>query len=349
MAIETKKNIRMQQLKQDKTNHQFYYETMYPETVSEQVKYEGNVVGSAGVGPNPTKYSTTKEALDSMVGHINTVADGMSSAHTRLDELTAIVNESGQAIVYDDAIEFATKLAKEPSDKYRKGTQILIVDTNSPDYWISKVFDADMGFTSTEIGTGGFFYCGYYGVSILEVAVDLGPYQKKNDNSLTTVNKFIVPAINEVAGKVDSAQTGVNTNADTLKKIVEGTTENGTTTYISVGNANNANLANEANSAKTAEEATKLGTAREIKIAGDFVTKTTEEYAGSNIFDGSKNIEITAELKPSGVDVGTYSAVTVDAKGRVTAGTQFIEVGNDINADATSKLPINGIFFRRVA
>lgn len=330
---ETKKNIKMQQLKQD-GNGDFYYETMHPETVSEQVKYEGKVVGAAGVAG--TKYSTAKGALDDIVGHINHVSDGMSNAHTRIDELEAKVNEAGQAIVYDDAVGFA-QLSQEPSDKYRVGTQILIVDTNSPDYWISKVFDANMGFTSTEIGPGGYFYCGYYGVSILEVAVDLAPYQKKTDNNLNTTNKGVVSAINEVLGKADAAQTGVDTNADTLKGIVEG--KNGT--YTTVGKANIANVANEAGTAHISEKAAKLETARELKVAGDL--------SGSGTFDGSEDLEIRAELKTTGVSAGTYSAVTVDTKGRVTAGTQFIEVGEGINDDASAKLPTNGIFFRRVA
>lgn len=330
---ETKKNIKMQQLKQD-GNGNFYYETMHPETVSEQVKYDGKVVGAAGIAG--TKYSTAKGALDSIVDHVNTAADGVSQAHSRIDELEAKVNETGQAIVYDDATGFA-QLSQEASDKYRVGTQILIVDTSSPDYWISKVFDANMGFTSTEIGPGGYFYCGYYGISVLEVAVDLAPYQKKTDVSLVTTNKEVVPAINEVSGKIDAAQSGIDTNADTLKKIVEGS--NGV--YTTVGKANIANTANEAGSAQIAEKAKTLETAREIKVTGDLT--------GSDTFNGSENVEIRAELKATGVTAGTYSAVTVDQKGRVTAGTQFIEVGEGINDDASSKLPTNGIFFRRVA
>ena len=330
---ETKKNIKMQQLKQD-SNGNFYYETMHPETVSEQVKYEGKVVGAAGAAG--TKYSTTKGALDSIVDHINNNVDGVSQAHGRIDALEAKVNEAGQAIVYDDALGFA-ELSQEASDKYRVGTQILIVDTNSPDYWISKVFSSNMGFTSTEIGPGGYFYCGYYGVSILEVAVDLAPYQKKYDVSLATTNKEVAPAINEVLGKVNSAQVGVDTNTDTLKGIVEG--KDGT--YTTVGKANYANTAGTAGEAVVAERARELETPVELKVIGDI--------SGSSSFTGASDVEIRAELKATGVTAGTYSAVTVDTKGRVTAGTQFIEVGEGINDDASAKLPTNGIFFRRVA
>ena len=66
--------------------------------------------------------------------------------------------------------------------------------------------------------------------------------------------------------------------------------------------------------AGTADAATKLATARTIGMTGD-VTWTS---AG---FDGSANVTGTATLANSGVTAGTYKSVTVDAKGRVTGGT----------------------------
>jgi hypothetical protein len=58
---------------------------------------------------------------------------------------------------------------------------------------------------------------------------------------------------------------------------------------------------------------TKLQTSRTIQISGDVV--------GSTSFDGSANAVITSTLSNSGVTAGTYRSVTVDSKGRVTAGT----------------------------
>jgi hypothetical protein len=57
----------------------------------------------------------------------------------------------------------------------------------------------------------------------------------------------------------------------------------------------------------------KFQTARNIALTGD--------VTGTASFDGSKDASIDATLKNSGVAVGTYRSVTVDAKGRVTAGT----------------------------
>lgn len=63
------------------------------------------------------------------------------------------------------------------------------------------------------------------------------------------------------------------------------------------------------------ESADKLTVARTITATGD--------ATGSTTFDGSQNVEMALELATSGVTAGTYSKVTVDAKGRVTAGSNI--------------------------
>jgi phage-related tail fiber protein len=67
------------------------------------------------------------------------------------------------------------------------------------------------------------------------------------------------------------------------------------------------------NAGVSASTATILQTARAIAIDGDMT--------GTANFDGSANISITGTLANSGVTAGTYRSVTVDAKGRVTTGT----------------------------
>lgn len=59
--------------------------------------------------------------------------------------------------------------------------------------------------------------------------------------------------------------------------------------------------------------AEKLKTARTIAITGDLSWSTS--------FDGSGNVTASGTLANSGVTTGTYRSVTVDAKGRVTSGT----------------------------
>lgn len=63
------------------------------------------------------------------------------------------------------------------------------------------------------------------------------------------------------------------------------------------------------------ESADKLTVARTITATGD--------ATGSTVFDGSQNVEMALELATSGVTAGTYTKVTIDAKGRVTAGANI--------------------------
>ena len=63
------------------------------------------------------------------------------------------------------------------------------------------------------------------------------------------------------------------------------------------------------------ESADKLTVARTISVTGD--------ATGSVAFDGSQNVEMALELANSGVTAGTYTKVTVDAKGRVTTGANI--------------------------
>lgn len=65
--------------------------------------------------------------------------------------------------------------------------------------------------------------------------------------------------------------------------------------------------------ATTATTATKLATSRTLALGGD--------ATGSASFDGSANATINATLAASGVTAGTYTKITVDAKGRATSGS----------------------------
>lgn len=65
--------------------------------------------------------------------------------------------------------------------------------------------------------------------------------------------------------------------------------------------------------AGNADTATALATARTISLSGDGTWSVS--------FDGSANAPGTFTLSNSGVSANTYKSVTVDTKGRVTAGT----------------------------
>lgn len=98
--------------------------------------------------------------------------------------------------------------------------------------------------------------------------------------------------------------------------------------------------ATEATSAGSAESAAKLTTARAISLSGD-VTGTVN-------FDGSAPASINTTLKNSGVTAGSYSAVTVDAKGRVTAGGQAVQVLSTGEDESTASVVIGGLIFKEI-
>lgn len=100
------------------------------------------------------------------------------------------------------------------------------------------------------------------------------------------------------------------------------------------------NIKNGTTKAKKAESADKLSTARKISLTGDATGETT--------FDGSADKSISLTLANSGVTAGTYSALTVDAKGRATAGAQIVEWGTSKQTTPSSSLAVGGLFFALV-
>lgn len=123
---------------------------------------------------------------------------------------------------------------------------------------------------------------------------------------------------------------GVKTAIDAVQNAVNGVID-GTTPVAK---------ATEATSAGSAESAAKLTTARAISLSGD-VTGTVN-------FDGSAPASINTTLKNSGVTAGSYSAVTVDAKGRVTAGGQAVQVLSTGEDESTASVVIGGLIFKEI-
>jgi phage-related tail fiber protein len=85
-------------------------------------------------------------------------------------------------------------------------------------------------------------------------------------------------------------------------------------------------------SVPTTGSAASLTTARTIAIAGD--------ASGSVSFDGTTNATISATLANSGVAAGTYSALAVDAKGRVTTGINMTATGDATGTASGSSIAL---------
>lgn len=84
--------------------------------------------------------------------------------------------------------------------------------------------------------------------------------------------------------------------------------------------------------------ATALATGRTIGMTGD-VTWTSAS------FNGSANVTGTATLANSGVGAGTYKSVTVDVKGRVTAGTNPTTLAGYGITDAITRTSATGMAY----
>ena len=167
--------------------------------------------------------------------------------------------------------------------------------------------------TSTQATDLGQF--GYYNISELETRTpNLDPYQTKQLTTALSINNSTYNYVEEVL--------------TAIKNYVDGIV-NGTTAVAKATNATNANKANKAD---------QLVTARTISLSGD--------ATGSISFDGSSNKTLSVTLANSGVTSGTYSVVTVDAKGRATSGGQIIEVGGASQTTPSASLAVGGIFFK---
>ena len=117
--------------------------------------------------------------------------------------------------------------------------------------------------------------------------------------------------------RVGSVETKSNTNATNITNITNGTTKVGKSTT-----------------------ADKFSSSKTITVSGD--------ASGTVSTDFSTNPTITLTLSNSGVTAGTYSAVQVDAKGRVVSGGQTLEVGSSGQTTPSSTLVVGGLFFKEI-
>ena len=70
------------------------------------------------------------------------------------------------------------------------------------------------------------------------------------------------------------------------------------------------------------------------------------DISGDATGSGSTSIKLT--LAKTGVTSGSYSAVTVNDKGLVTAGAQLIEIGGTNQTKPSTSLAIGGLFFEEI-
>lgn len=128
-----------------------------------------------------------------------------------------------------------------------------------------------------------------------------------NGSADVTVTADDLGALTAVPGEyVKNTDYGTAETGGVVKSTAKGTDT------VTIG-ADGTMTIGKASEAAAADTATTLATGRTISVAGD-ATGT------SPVFDGSANVTIPLVLANSGVVAGTFTKVTVDAKGRVTEG-----------------------------
>ena len=163
-----------------------------------------------------------------------------------------------------------------------------------------------------------------------EISTIKTTYQTKTDNTLGTTSKTVVGAINEVKGTADSALSKANANATEISNLKNGTTK-----------------------AKKAETADKVE--NKLTVGNGTTSVQFDGSAAKNVTLGTSDFSVSETsgtlsvgLSNTGVTVGQYSAVNVDAKGRVTAGGLSQEFGTAGQTTPSANLMVNGTFWELV-
>lgn len=138
-------------------------------------------------------------------------------------------------------------------------------------------------------------------LTLSNTGVNPGTYTKVTVDSKGRVTSASNPTTLSGYGIIDAVNTSEVVTTATPNKILK-LDSNGKLPASITGNADG-----------NAATASKLQTARTISLSGD--------VSGSTSFDGSVDTSINVSLSNTGVTPGTYKSVTVDAKGRITSGS----------------------------
>ena len=363
---------------------------LHPETIAEIVNYTDNkVIGATNVQTALDILAQTKKDTESSISTINTnVSNAQSkadSAFSLAGEAKSIAEGKSKAFVYNTYTDMVDDLLSASNTKFKIGDNLLIVQTNVPDYWISSIGDKSATISTEEVsgttgsvgqdpsGTGeNIYYPGtisttisanYSSVVVKSVLPLSASATISSYNSSTGAIELKIKSATEKAHvtvtlkctteenvaeygyyniailetqKVDLTdyQTKVLDNSITINGETKTTVNDSLTAianYIS-------GLKSGTNVVEKANKANQLVTARTITLSGD--------ATGNISFDGSSNKTLNVTLANSGVTAGTYSVVTVDAKGRATSGGQIIEVGGASQTTPSASLAVGGIFFK---
>lgn len=311
-------------------------------------------IGLGNVDNTADANKSVKYATDAGKATNDSAGNKITDTYATKNELSEGLAGRATTKTYENYQAFVAAMGLLPKSELKVGDNIYIKKLDVPDMWVTAVNATSTSYTYTNdqaiinaLDTTSGLTVGYFSFSKLETEkVDLSTYQTKTDTTLETTSKTIVGAINEVKGTADSALTKANANATEISNLKDGTTK-----------VKKAETADNATNANYATSAFKVSSALKIKVV-DMVSGgvRTLSYDGSSereydldITDfqttaGTANSPTPISLRPTGVTAGQYSAVNVDAKGRVTAGGKSIEWGASGQTTPSANLMVGGLF-----
>lgn len=333
---------------------------------------------SATTATSATTANSATKATQDASGNV------ITSTYATKTELQEGLAGKSQSKTYNNYQAFVTAVNAMNNTALKVGDNVFIVTQDVPDMWVSAVNSSSATYTYTSdsaivtaLGSANGLTVGYYVFRELETEkIDLTAYQTKNDNSLNTTSKTVVGAINEVRAKANDAYNLAEDDAIRINAI-----ENGTTKVKSAEQADTATNATNVTTninghaitdifeadGVTVKSASEAKSANRVKHQLQFEGKhgkalVTSVYDGENNafarFDGTR-FECTADINQDGAEIfkvdlkdiltnvnetAQYSAVKVDAKGRVTAVGKSIEWGTSGQTTPSGDLMTGGLF-----
>lgn len=323
---------------------------------------------------------TPKENSDNYVksGGVYTAIQNVSN---RAEQAISIANGQSRAYVFADVagLRSGTLSNRQPIQSgYKVGDSIYIIATDVSDFWISGSASTGTASTADVIkkakkGDSIVVKWGsaYVSLTAFESKRDLSGYVTTGAFDSALKNIYDKNTTDDKYVPYNNAKDNVNLGDHTLT-VSDGKQINETSTVISKGNI--------ALSGKTIVGPNIVGRSVNIDVNGinvdnmmfnypddstsgtlatqQFVARKyhTKEQVKALINDGTVTLKgdvtgngkvndtgINTTLSNTGIKAGTYSALTVDAKGRATAGGQQIVFASTINDDALNKLVIGGV------
>ena len=264
-------------------------------------------ITASGSGNVVTGVTQTANGLTVTLGSVPTVGDlsnyipnsqkGVAGGVATLDG-TGLIPTSQLPSYVDDIVEAAslTALNALPANEKVAGKIYVALDTNKTYRWSGSTF---VYITSGAVDS----VAGKTGVVTLDKA-DVG---LANVDNTADANKNVLSAT-----KLTTARTITLSGVTATPQSFDGSAN----ISIPITSVPAGIVTGVLNNSTTGSSAT-LTTPRSIGATGDATWTVT--------FDGSANVSSVLTLANTGVTAGTYDKVTVDAKGRVTAGVNEVK------------------------